>query len=92
MLFTIFLATPPAGPLAEYFSRRRVTSFGGMLYGVGMILCACAPGVGMFLAGRLVAGAGQGLFFSTSAIWQVESAPKEVRVPSLGVPGLAYQR
>jgi MFS family permease len=33
----------------------------------------------MFIAGRAVAGLGEGLFLSVCGVWLIECAPKEVR-------------
>ncbi|CAD6578301.1 MAG: hypothetical protein TREMPRED_002150 [Tremellales sp. Tagirdzhanova-0007] len=79
LLFTVIPATFVAGPLADHLGRCRVISLGGLIYAAGMGICSGADGVAMFLVGRLLAGAGQGLFFSTAGVWQIESAPKAIR-------------
>ena len=78
MLFAVIPATFVAGPLADHLGRCRVISIGGLIYAAGMSICTGADGVAMFLVGRLLAGAGQGLFFSTAGVWLIESAPKVV--------------
>lgn len=78
LLFTALPASFIAGPLADRYSRLRIITLGGAVYAAGMAICAGANGVPLFLVGRLIAGIGQGLFFSTAAVWQVECAPKQV--------------
>lgn len=48
------------------------------IYAIGMTLAGAARSVPMKLVGRLLGGVGQGLFFSTAGVWQVESAPSRV--------------
>lgn len=78
LTFAIAFFTLPAGPLADRWSRRKVVSLGGLSYGVGMIICAFSDRLAVFILGRVIAGAGQGFFFSTAGLWQVETAPKKV--------------
>jgi MFS family permease len=52
---------PVAGRVTDVWSRREVFRLGVVLFGVGCILCAVAPGAFLLVAGRLVQGAGAAL-------------------------------
>src|SRR5712691_4427212 len=43
------------------FGNRRAFSGGAVLYAAGAVLCACAPSIGVVIAGRFVQGLGGGL-------------------------------
>ena len=47
-----------AGPLADGWGRRPVLVAGLAVYSVGTALCASAPSIGLFLAGRVIQAAG----------------------------------
>jgi MFS family permease len=49
-----------AGRLSEIFGLRNATAAAGLVYGFGCLMSAGAPNIEMFLAGRLVQGAGGG--------------------------------
>ncbi|MBZ2197791.1 MFS transporter [Occultella gossypii] len=52
---------PVAGRITDVWSRREVFRLGVVLFGVGCILCAVAPGAFLLVAGRLIQGAGAAL-------------------------------
>ncbi|WP_163541023.1 MFS transporter [Occultella kanbiaonis] len=52
---------PVAGRITDVWSRREVFRLGVVLFGVGCVLCAVAPGAFLLVAGRLVQGAGAAL-------------------------------
>lgn len=54
------LAGATAGRLSEMFSLRSATAGAGLVYAAGCALSAWAPGIGLFLAGRLLQGIGAG--------------------------------
>src|SRR5437588_5020136 len=54
------LAGASAGRLSEMFGLRRATTLAGLIMVAGCVMSALAPGVGLFLAGRLIQGLGSG--------------------------------
>src|ERR1700742_4913614 len=62
------LAGAGSGLLAERIGLRRGLALCGILYALGCVLSALAPGVWPFLAGRLVQGAGAGFIVGLSYV------------------------
>ena len=64
------LAGASAGRLSELFGLRRATAVAGLIMVAGCVLSALAPGIGLFLAGRLIQGLASGWIsgFATVAI------------------------
>jgi predicted MFS family arabinose efflux permease len=56
--FARFAVAMPAGQLADRLGRRPALALGGLVTGLGNLLCAYAPTYPVFIAGRFVAGAG----------------------------------
>lgn len=54
------LAGASAGRLSELFGLRSATTVAGLIMAVGCLISAAAPGVGLFLFGRLLQGLGSG--------------------------------
>lgn len=54
------LAGASAGRLSELFGLRRATAIAGLIMTAGCVLSAMAPGIGLFLAGRLIQGLASG--------------------------------
>jgi len=54
------LASASAGRLSEIFGLRAATCLAGLLFALGCVLSAAAPGIEIFLAGRLIQGVGSG--------------------------------
>jgi MFS family permease len=54
------LAGASSGRLSEMFGLRAATTIAGLIMVGGCVMSALAPGVGVFLAGRLVQGVGSG--------------------------------
>ena len=54
------LAGASAGRLSEMFGLRRATTIAALIMAGGCVMSALAPGVGVFLAGRLIQGVGSG--------------------------------
>lgn len=70
--------SPVFGALTEHRSRRHVILLGVVVMLIGQIACACAPTLGLVLAGRVVGGLGGAL--AGPAIWAYiaeTSAPRE---------------
>ena len=54
------VAGASAGRLSEIFGLRNATAAAGIAYGLGCVMSAAAPNIEIFLAGRLLQGAGGG--------------------------------
>jgi len=67
--------------LADRISRTRTIALGAVVSGLGEALCLAAPrnSIGMFSAGRCIAGVGEGLFMSPITTYTCEIAPTAVR-------------
>ena len=52
------VALLPTGALADDLGRRRVLVLGAVVLAVASVLCALAPGTGVLVAGRILAGVG----------------------------------
>lgn len=83
ILITAFCTSFLAGPLADKVSRRTTISAGTAIFATGSAICLAAQSLGMFVAGRAIAGTGEGLFLSVAGTWLVEVAPAQVR-PAAG--------
>ena len=79
ILITGATASIFAGPLLDRISRIYTFTVGGIFFGVGSALSASASSVGQIIAGRLVAGVGEGLFMSGIIVYQCEIAPTAIR-------------
>ncbi|KAK4688298.1 hypothetical protein P7C73_g1817, partial [Tremellales sp. Uapishka_1] len=90
ILLTALIFSPPAGPLSEKVSRLHAITIGDSIFALGSLICASSQNLGMYLAGRAIAGAGEGLFLSTVGVWLVEAAPKEVSIIAVMIPCQFY--
>lgn len=63
-----FLASVPAGRIADGAGRRWSLAVGGFVTVVGNILCALAPSYPLFLAARFVAGSGAAMVLTSGQI------------------------
>lgn len=68
-----------AGDLADWYGRRTTVILGCFVYGVGCILQTASTGLGLLVAGRLVAGFGVGFVSAIIILYMSEIAPKAVR-------------
>ena len=59
-LMGAIVAGASAGRLSEIFGLRNATAVAGLVYGLGCLMSAGAPNIEVFLAGRLLQGAGGG--------------------------------
>jgi MFS family permease len=67
--------------LADRFGRKRTIQFGGLVGLVGAVFQTAATSnhIGLFFAGRVLAGMASGLMLTTVNIYQAEIAPPHLR-------------
>ena len=68
-----------AGDLADFIGRRFTIILGCLIFTVGGILETASTGLGVMVAGRLIAGLGVGFISSIVILYMSEIAPKKVR-------------
>ncbi|KAF2716209.1 general substrate transporter [Polychaeton citri CBS 116435] len=68
-----------AGPLADHVGRPLGISIGALLFTLGTALEAGSNGLAMLFIGRIITGAGEGLFLSTILVYICEIAPARER-------------
>jgi SP family sugar:H+ symporter-like MFS transporter len=68
-----------SGDLADWIGRRTVIVLGCCVFIVGVILQTASSGLGLLVAGRLIAGFGVGFVSATIILYMSEIAPKKVR-------------
>lgn len=68
-----------AGDLADWYGRRTTVILGCFVYGIGCILQTASTGLGLLVAGRLIAGFGVGFVSAIIILYMSEIAPKAVR-------------
>jgi MFS family permease len=74
---------------ADYYGRKRTLQIGCVILIIGGALCAGAVDIGMFLAGRFVAGIGAGILACIVPIYQAEVSTPETRGAMVCVTGTA---
>ena len=57
-----------AGRVADVLGRTKVIAIGALIFGIGAALEAAAVSIGMFVVGRCIEGAGEGLFLGTLVV------------------------
>ena len=68
-----------AGDLADWFGRRTTVILGCLVYGIGCVLQTASSGLGLLVAGRLIAGFGVGFESAIIILYMSEIAPRSVR-------------
>lgn len=68
-----------AGDLADHFGRRTTIMAGCVVFAVGVVLQIASHGLGLLVAGRLVAGFGVGFVSAIIILYMSEIAPRKVR-------------
>ncbi|APA12941.1 hypothetical protein SS1G_08425 [Sclerotinia sclerotiorum 1980 UF-70] len=68
-----------AGDLADWIGRRTTVILGCIIFIIGVILQTASTGLGLLVAGRLVAGFGVGFVSATIILYMSEICPKKVR-------------
>ncbi|MCJ1447989.1 MAG: hypothetical protein MMC23_008502 [Stictis urceolatum] len=74
-----FFGAIMAGDLADFIGRRTTVILGCGVFIVGVILQIASSGLGLLVAGRLIAGFGVGFVSATIIMYMSEVAPKKVR-------------
>src|SRR3954468_8655041 len=68
-----------AGNLADLYGRQLTICTGAVIFGVGATLETVAHHLGLFLAGRVITGIGEGLFISLLTLYICEISPAKRR-------------
>lgn len=68
-----------AGDLADFFGRRFTIILGCVVFIVGVVLQTASHGLGLLVAGRLIAGFGVGFVSAIIILYMSEIAPRKVR-------------
>ncbi|GAB4860112.1 hypothetical protein Ancab_011590 [Ancistrocladus abbreviatus] len=68
-----------AYPIADFLGRKRELIIASMLYVLGGVLTAYAPGLGILLTGRLLYGLGIGLAMHGAPLYIAETCPTQIR-------------
>jgi sugar porter (SP) family MFS transporter len=68
-----------AGDVADFIGRRITIILGCMIFCVGGILQTASTGLGVMVAGRLIAGLGVGFISAIVILYMSEIAPKKIR-------------
>ncbi|KAK6935808.1 Major facilitator, sugar transporter-like [Dillenia turbinata] len=66
-------------PIADFLGRRRELLVAALLYLLGGIVTAYAPGLGVLLTGRLLYGLGIGLAMHGAPLYIAETCPSQIR-------------
>ncbi|KAL6967580.1 hypothetical protein U1Q18_033388 [Sarracenia purpurea var. burkii] len=66
-------------PIADFLGRRRELMIASVLYGLGGLITASTPGLGVLLIGRLVYGLGIGLAMHGAPLYIAETCPSQIR-------------
>jgi sugar porter (SP) family MFS transporter len=74
-----FFGALVAGDLADWFGRRTTIILGCIVFIAGVILQTASTGLGLLVAGRLIAGFGIGFVSAVIILYMSEIAPKKVR-------------
>ncbi|TEY62379.1 hypothetical protein BOTCAL_0163g00220 [Botryotinia calthae] len=74
-----FFGTVVAGDLADWIGRRTTVMVGCAIFVIGVILQTASTGLGLIVAGRLIAGFGVGFVSATIILYMSEICPKKVR-------------
>jgi len=74
-----FFGALMAGDVADFFGRRITIITGCIVFSIGCILETAAHGMGLLIAGRLIAGFGVGFISAIIILYLSEIAPRKVR-------------
>lgn len=68
-----------AGDLADFIGRRMTIIVGCVIFLIGVILQTASAGLGLLVAGRLIAGFGVGFVSAIIILYMSECSPKKIR-------------
>lgn len=68
-----------AGDVADWYGRRPTIIAGCVIYTIGCVLQAASAGLGLIVAGRLIAGIGVGFVSAIIILYMSEICPRKVR-------------
>ncbi|KAM0749065.1 general substrate transporter [Meredithblackwellia eburnea MCA 4105] len=68
-----------AGNVADKISRKWTISLGCAIFALGSAIECGSTNLGMLIAGRCIAGSGEGLFLSCTAVYVSEISPSHIR-------------
>jgi sugar porter (SP) family MFS transporter len=68
-----------AGDCADWFGRRLTIIAGCVIYTIGVVLQAASHGLGLIVAGRVIAGIGVGFVSAIIILYMSEVCPRKVR-------------
>lgn len=74
-----FIGAIIAGDISDFFGRRTTIILGCVIFIIGVILQVASAGLGLLVAGRLVAGFGVGFVSAIIILYMSEIAPKKIR-------------
>ncbi|GAA94610.1 uncharacterized protein L969DRAFT_49031 [Mixia osmundae IAM 14324] len=68
-----------SGPISDRISRKKTISLGAGVFALGNAMQCAGPNLAAFIAGRILAGAGEGLFLSSLTVYALEISPTSIR-------------
>lgn len=86
ILITAAFSSLISGNVADTYGRPQTMLFGGAVFSLGTALEAAAPNLPTFLAGRIVAGIGEGFTLSLPVVYICEISPAARRGPLASLP------
>ncbi|OMO91162.1 Sugar/inositol transporter [Corchorus olitorius] len=78
-LYGALLGSLAVYPIADFLGRRRELIIASLLYVLGGVLTAYAPGLSVLLVGRLLYGLGIGLAMHGAPLYIAETCPSQIR-------------
>jgi EmrB/QacA subfamily drug resistance transporter len=86
-LLTISSLLPVFGRIADLLGRRRVFSFGFLVFTLGSILCGLAPNIWVLIGMRILQAIGASMLMANSAALIIANFPPKERGRALGLTG-----
>lgn len=86
-LLTISSLLPVFGRIADLLGRRRVFSFGFLVFTFGSILCGLAPNIWVLIGMRILQAIGASMLMANSAALIIANFPPKERGRALGLTG-----
>ncbi len=75
----------PFGKIADIYGRKRIFTFGMIIYTAASLLLAISPSAAMLIAFRAVQGIGSGMIFGTGVAMLTSVFPPQERGRALGI-------